>query len=284
MARDLWAYDPNTNLALATAALFSISTIIHLVVVIKRKTWFYTAFVIGGFMMTMGYVLRYLSAKSPDSVMLFAQQSLFIILPPSLYAATMYMIFGRMVLFVNNPRASLIRPQWVTKIFVTGDLLSFFMQGGGGGIMAGGGENAVLGQKIIMVGLAFQLLFFGFFLIMAITFRKRMLAALPGTVPNPSGKYSWHALLMLLLLGAGLIIARCIFRLFEFGLGQKNVLTEKEVWVYLGDTLLMFLVQILFHFSHAGNVFVKDTSQDILMEGQKGHGRSESYKRLTTNR
>jgi hypothetical protein len=57
--------------------------------------------------MTGGYGIRYLSAKSPDSVMLYAQQSLLILLPPSLYAATIYMIYGRIVLFVNAPDASI---------------------------------------------------------------------------------------------------------------------------------------------------------------------------------
>lgn len=96
--------------------------------------------------MTFGYTMRYLSAKDTSSIMLYAQQSLFIVLPPSLYAATMYMIFGRLVLFVNNPSASLIRPTRITKIFVVGDVISFLMQAGGGGMMVQT-SMASLGKK-----------------------------------------------------------------------------------------------------------------------------------------
>lgn len=86
--------------------------------------------------MTIGYGFRYLSAGSPDKLGLYIGQSLCIILPPSLYAATIYMIFGRLVVFVDSPEASLIRPTRVTKIFVCGDVLAFLMQAAGGGQMA----------------------------------------------------------------------------------------------------------------------------------------------------
>jgi hypothetical protein len=206
--------------------------------------------------MSLGYVARFLSAKSPDNVGLYAIQSLLIILPPSLYAATMYMIFGRLVVFVNNPSASLIRPTRVTKIFVTGDVLSFLLQSSGGGMMSMEGKGD-LGQTLIMGGLAFQLIFFGFFLVMAITFRQRMLKSF---IPK-SGKYSWHALMIILLVGALLIIIRCIFRLAEFGLGRDGELMSKEAYAYIGDTLLMFAVQVMFHFRHASKVFAEPVGE-----------------------
>ena len=101
--------------------------------------------------MTIGYVARYLAAKSPYSNGPYILQSLFLILPPSLYAATIYMLYGRIVLLVNAPQASLIRPTWVTKIFVTGDVISFLMQAGGGGLTASSKpDTAKLGQNILV--------------------------------------------------------------------------------------------------------------------------------------
>jgi hypothetical protein len=240
--------------------------------------------------MSFGYITRYASARSSSSIMLYAIQSLLIILPPSLYAATMYMIFGRLVLFVNHPSASLIRPTRVTKIFVTGDTLSFFLQAGGGGMMTSAGM-ANLGQTLMMVGLACQLLFFGFFLVMAVTFRRRMLS----TLGPACGKYSWDSLLTVLLLAAALIITRCVFRMAEFGTGRDGVLVSREIYVYLGDTLLMFLVQIMFHFRHASkafaqpvggqvNVFASESGElgEGYLKGARGMGlhRSDSYELL----
>ncbi len=114
--------------------------------------------------MTGGHVVRSFSPKSPAVIMLYAAPSLLLLLPPSLYAPTIYMIYGRIVLFVNSPGASVIKPTRVTKIFVVGDVLAFFIQSAGGGMMAQEGK-ADLGQKVLLTGLGVQLLFFGFFLI-----------------------------------------------------------------------------------------------------------------------
>ncbi|KAH6674771.1 RTA1 like protein-domain-containing protein [Halenospora varia] len=270
----LYHYTPSTIVPIICAGIFGASAFFHLFQMIRKRTWFYTAFTVGSFMMTLGYAARYLSAKSPSKIPLYAAQSLFIILPPSLYAATMYMIFGRLVLFVNNPSASLIRPTRVTKIFVCGDVLAFMLQAGGGGMMSSG-SGAALGQKVIIAGLLFQLLFFGFFLVIALTFRRRMGNSPFGNAIGSAGtKHSWQSLLLLLLIAAGLIIGRCLFRVVEFGMGMDGVLMSKEVFMYLGDTAPMLAVQVMFHGVHAGDVF---TSEFVQTKG-KGMGmESESY-------
>ncbi|ESZ89491.1 hypothetical protein SBOR_10125 [Sclerotinia borealis F-4128] len=250
----LYHYAPSKIAAIIAAALFLASTIYHLITMIRKKTYFYTAMICGGLMMTAGYVFRYLSAKSPSSIPLYSGQSIFIILPPSLYAATIYMIYGRIVLFVNAPSASIIPVKWVTKIFVGGDVISFMMQAGGGSMMATAG-NSALGQKIIIVGLVAQLVFFSLFLTIAITFERRMRSH-PRSFDIPArGKKTWHQLLMLLFAAAVLIIARCLYRVVEFSQGSTGALMSHELYMYVADTAPMFLVQIMFHVVHAGNVF-----------------------------
>ncbi|PQE06076.1 RTA1 domain protein [Rutstroemia sp. NJR-2017a BBW] len=236
--------------------LFGVSAVIHLIQMIMKRTWFYTPMTVGSIMMTAGYAFRYLSAKDPTSIMKYIGQSLLIILPPSLYAATIYMIYGRIVLFVNSPSASVIRPQIVTKIFVTGDVVAFFMQAGGGGMMAQA-SMANLGQKVILGGLLFQLLFFGFFLSIAIIFERRISKSTKSFTVPQVGKHTWHKMLMLLFVGAAVIIGRCAYRIVEFGQGMDGALMKHEVYMYIGDTAPMFLVQVLFHIVHAGDVFPK---------------------------
>ncbi|TGO38550.1 hypothetical protein BHYA_0072g00130 [Botrytis hyacinthi] len=254
MAYELYAYKPGTTIALVVAALFGASATYHLITMLRKKTYFYTAMVVGGYMMTGGYVFRYLSAKDTADVILYSCQSLFIILPPSLYAATIYMIYGRIVLFVNAPSASVISPKNVTKIFVGGDVVSFLMQSGGGGMMATASMSAT-GEKVIVGGLLVQLLFFSIFLVIAITFERRMRSH-PRFFDIPaSGKKHWHKLLMLLFAAAGLIIVRCIYRVIEFSQGSKGFLMSHEYFMYIMDTALMIIVQYMFHFVHAGDVF-----------------------------
>lgn len=212
--------------------------------------------------MTAGYVFRYISAKSPTDLGPYISQSLFIILPPSLYAATIYMIYGRLVLFVNAPEASIIIPTRVTKIFVCGDVLAFLLQAGGGGMMAQEGM-AKTGQVIMLIGLFVQLLFFGFFLAISLVFWKRMHNSPKSFCVPQYGKYSWLALLKLLLCAAVIIILRCIFRVIEFSQGHGGYLASHEVYMYLFDTAPMFAVQIMFHLVHAVDIFGLGTSRKL---------------------
>jgi hypothetical protein len=41
------------------------------------------------------------------------------------------MQLGRIISLVNGDPCCIIRKSWLTKIFVCGDILSFFLQGGG---------------------------------------------------------------------------------------------------------------------------------------------------------
>lgn len=204
--------------------------------------------------MTIGYTARYFSAKSPSELGPYIMQSLFIILPPSLYAATIYMIYGRIVIFVNSPDASMIRPDRVTKIFVCGDVVSFFMQAGGGGMMAQA-SMASLGQKIMLVGLFTQLLFFSFFLTISLIFWKRMRSSAKLYSVPQYGKHTWKSLMKLLFAAAIIIILRCVYRIIEFAQGNDGYLVSHEIFMYIFDAIPMFLVQVMFHFVHAGDVF-----------------------------
>lgn len=65
-------------------------------------------------------------------------QSLLLLIAPALFAASIYIVLGRVILLVDGEQYSLIRQKWLTKIFVTGDVISFLVQAGGGGIQAAG--------------------------------------------------------------------------------------------------------------------------------------------------
>ncbi|THW43847.1 RTA1 like protein [Aureobasidium pullulans] len=282
----LYHYEPSQGLAVIAAGLFGLGALIHLFQMIRYKTWFFTAFLIGAMsmlslsspppsslsfpsanvipVMTLGYAMRFLSARSPDSVMLYALQSLFIILPPSLYAATLYMIYGRLVLFINLPHASLIRPSLVTKIFVIGDLFSFFTQASAGGMMVQA-SMAKTGKTIMLLGLALQLIFFAFFLIVAVTFWLRVKKALRTAAAAPIPQVNsipWPRLFIALFIAAGLIIIRCAFRVVEFQQDADGVLQGHEWYAYVFDAVPMLFVQTLFNIVHAGRVLPKHGGQE----------------------
>lgn len=192
--------------------------------------------------MAAGYICRSISAKNPESLAPYIGQSLLILLPPSLYAATIYMLYGRIVQCTKRPDLSTISPTKVTKIFVIGDVIAFLLQCSGGGLMAISGLSSI-GQKVIVFGLFFQLLFFGFFLFVSVKFALRIRQSQGGFLGAP-----WGTLLHILFLMAALIIFRCLYRVVEFLQGHDGYLVSHEVYMYLFDTLPMLLVQVLFHY------------------------------------
>lgn len=124
-------YDPSLAAAVVFASLFAITTILHLVQLIRKRTWYFIPFVIGGIFETIGYIGRIISAKQTPNWTLnpYIIQTLLLLIAPALFAASVYMILGRIVRLVDGARHSIIPVQWLTKIFVATDVISFLMQG-----------------------------------------------------------------------------------------------------------------------------------------------------------
>lgn len=72
----------------------------------------------------IGYVGFAISHNHTDQLLPYILQSVFILVAPALFAATVYMILGRLIVRVpSGASCSLIRPSWLTKTFVIGDVI-----------------------------------------------------------------------------------------------------------------------------------------------------------------
>ncbi|CAG8902465.1 unnamed protein product [Penicillium egyptiacum] len=249
-----WAYyrySPSLAAAIIFTVLFGLTTFAHLYQLARHRTWFFIPFVIGGFFEWVGYVGRILSSKeSPNWTMgPYIQQSLLLLLAPALFAASIYMILGRMILRLDSEKLCIFKKKWLTKFFVAGDVLSFSVQAAGGGIMAGGSWGALhLGEKIVVAGLIIQVLFFGFFIITSAIFHTRLRKSPSEKSLALSG--IWHKHVMALYIANILIMIRSIFRTVEYAMGNNGYLLRHEVFLYVFDGLLMFSVMLLFNFIH----------------------------------
>ena len=67
----------------------------------------------------------------PYTLSPYIMQSVLLLVAPALFAASIYMELGRIVLMVDGERSLFIRRTWLTKLFVAGDVLSFLMQSSG---------------------------------------------------------------------------------------------------------------------------------------------------------
>ena len=78
----------------------------------------------------IGYVARVINAnQTPDwTLPPYIVQALLLLLGPVFYAASIYMILGRMIRLLDAEKHSLIKTTRMTKIFVLGDVISLLAQ------------------------------------------------------------------------------------------------------------------------------------------------------------
>lgn len=58
----------------------------------------------------------------------FIMQTVLLLVAPALFAASIYMQLGRIILLVHGEKQSIVPRRWLTKLFVIGDVVSFFAQ------------------------------------------------------------------------------------------------------------------------------------------------------------
>jgi hypothetical protein len=186
-------------------------------------------------------------------------QAILILVAPALYAASIYMILGRLIAAIHAEELSIIPLRWMTKIFVIGDVFSFLLQAGGGGIQSAGTMKMYeLGEKIIIVGLFVQIAMFSFFLGTAVTFHRRKVAydrlsgGSSGQSEGETGATTtsppipWRRHLMVLYVVSAVILVRSIFRVVEYLQGNKGFLISHEIFLYIFDALLMAATMAIF--------------------------------------
>jgi len=200
---------------------------------------------------TIGYIGRIISINNQTSLPSFVLQSTLIVLAPAFFAASVYMILGRVIVFINSPQLSIIPHRRLTTIFVLGDVFSFIVQGSGAGLMSAGSSNSRnTGSLIIVGGLVIQLISFGVFFIALIVFDVRCRRqSLSKSIVFRNGNTSlhWHTVVTALYAASTLISIRCVFRAIEFATGFDGYLQGHEVFFYVFDALPMAATMIIFN-------------------------------------
>ncbi|KAL4746835.1 hypothetical protein BDW72DRAFT_206999 [Aspergillus terricola var. indicus] len=248
-------YEPSMGGAVLFIILFIATTGYHAFQTFRTRTWFLTSFVVGGVFEVIGYIGRAVSSKqSPDWTLgPYITQTLFLLLAPALLAASIYMLLGRIILALKAESHALLQKKWLTKVFVTGDVLSFLLQGAGGGIQSSGNMDSYkTGERIIVVGLFIQIFFFGFFIIVATHFYWK-LQRFP--IPRASSPdIPWRKHLHVLYTTSFFIMVRSVFRLAEYLQGIDGYLLHHEIYLYIFDALLIFVTMVLLNVVHPAEI------------------------------
>ncbi|KAL6363793.1 hypothetical protein LRP88_03217 [Fusarium phalaenopsidis] len=181
-------------------------------------------------------------------------QATLLLVAPALFAATIYMELGRIIAMVDGEGYVMIPLRWLTKIFVIGDVFSFMLQGAGAGLQAGGSLEALdNGSKIVVGGLFVQLICFSVFMVMAVSFDLSIRGA--PTVRSLGGA-PWKKHMMALYIGSVFIMVRSVFRAIEYMQGFDGYLLSHEPYMYVFDSVLMFLAMALFNWRHPAEIMI----------------------------
>jgi hypothetical protein len=151
----------------------------------------------------IGYIVRCLCSNATGSLGLYILQGVFLLIPPIFFAATIYMVYSRVVRAVHGESMSLISTRWTTRIFVAGDFFCLGIQGDGAGLL-GKIQTTQIGNEIIVVGLGLQILLFALFIFCCATFHLRCRAS------GPTTDVPWEATLNLLYAVSAAILLRNI--------------------------------------------------------------------------
>ncbi|CDM34906.1 hypothetical protein DTO013E5_3193 [Penicillium roqueforti] len=269
----LYNYNPSGVAAIIFVVLFGLTTLVHIFQMIRSRSWFFIPFIIGGIFEAIGYLGRYLNSReSPNwTTPPYIMQSLLLLLAPAFFAASIYMVLGRSIISTGHEKLSLIRVNWLTKIFVCGDVVSFLAQCAGGGFLSSAKTQSklALGQDIIIAGLFIQIAFFGFFVVTAGVFHYRLWKARDGTSTSAT-TVPWMKCLFVLYTASLFIMIRSIFRAIEYITGTNGPIMSTEVYLYVFDAALMFLTMVTFNiFSPKTLVTPRSATRDI--DSQTSH-------------
>ena len=155
------------------------------------------------------------------------------------------MILGRLITRTDSASLSLIRPSRVTKIFVAGDVLCFFVQSGGAGMLvkANDDSDVKLGEDVILAGLILQILIFLFFVAVAGVWHRRLEAYQMTSGIGRAGEIPWQKYIRLLYAASACITVRNTCRVIEYAMGRVSHVTS----INKGrDGMLTFLRKVIF--------------------------------------
>jgi len=167
---------------------------------------------------------------------------------------------GRLMAYIS-PRYGLIKHGQVIKIFLGADVLQILIQASGAAMLASRGSLGVLkiGKGLLAVGMALQVITFGAFFIVVVVFdfgSSRAPELRAYTAEMRRLRTLWNAFYV----SAFLIIARCTFRMLEFGTeyfaaGSNNpqgYLITHERFMYLFDSIPILISVSAFAVFHPG--------------------------------
>lgn len=242
-------YAPNKTWAIVMGSLYALSSIGCVLWSFRHWGRYMLAIIIGGGFYAIGLFLRIVYAGDMTSVLKYAIMNLIILLSPCGFIAGVYMLLSRLAIHLDATELLSIKPRRLTKIFVTSDIITFWIQASGGGLTAVQNPSTRnIGSKVFLAGLIAQLISFLVYTYVFAVFVYRVRKHHRDAWDNrPQGiMRHWLALVGAMGISCFFIIIRSVYRAVENGEGREGVLASHELYFYFLDCIVLWFAISVF--------------------------------------
>ena len=257
VSETIYTYAPNLGINAFFAAFFAIATILQVLFGIKWRVWTYMiAMVRGCTCETVGFVGRIILHRNPWNTPSFEIQIICLIIAPAFLAAAVYLSLKHLVLAFGE-KYSLIKAEWYTWAFITGDFVALIMQGAGGAVTAASQSFALIqtGEDIAIAGICWQVASLVIFGILTLLYLRKVLQHRDHMAPEVlviAQSTRFRCYCVGLILAYTMILVRCIYRIPELAGGWRNSIMVSEVSFVVLDNVMILIAVAALIIAHPG--------------------------------
>lgn len=252
------SYVPSFALCIIALILFALSVPLHLLQLIRYRTWYFTPLSLALFLEIVGYIARTLSAKrDPYNVLFFVLQYFFIVTAPVFISASIYVCLSRLIEWsrIVDPqlkgKIQWLKPRGVLWGFIVCDVVATITQIAGAALIGSAESNRrdpTTANNILLAGLAVQTFTFLVFIVLLTVFTVS-LSRSEVFGPRLGGKRPFF---LALFAASGWVWLRTIFRLAETSEGVLGYLSTHEVYFGVFEFMPMVLAVWILGVWHPG--------------------------------
>ncbi|TFK69089.1 RTA1-domain-containing protein [Pluteus cervinus] len=254
-----YGYTPTEAICIMFLVLFSLSTVIHAgQATYYRMWWLFPSVILGGIGEMLGWTGRLWNSHNVNLQTPFTIEISTTIVSPTFILAANFVIFGRIIDYLGTGYSRL-PARLYSRILVTCDVISLFVQAAGGGIASAATtlDGANRGARIMLAGIVFQFIIITLYVALATEFLVRYIYDNPftgRTDSSPRGGMTLRARIMLGALGFNTLclFIRAIYRIIELSDGWTGRVIHTQVYFNVLDGGMVVLAIYTFNCIHPG--------------------------------
>ncbi|KAK7911866.1 RTA1-domain-containing protein [Apiospora marii] len=232
-----YGYRPSLAAGVTFSVLFALALGAHTFQAVRSRRWASILLALGSLTELIGWAGRTWSSACPYNANAYLMQIVTLIIAPVFVTGALYVLLGMFIELVGRG-SSLLSPRMYAIVFLTCDVVSLVIQAVGGAMASSASSNledAWPGTKIMIGGVAFQLIAMTVFALLAVDFVRRY----SGMDARLSRAQSPVLVAMFVSLVA--VYTRSIFRTIELAEGWSGYLMLHERYFLALDGALMVL-------------------------------------------